>query len=271
MAETTLRGPAALEPAARQWRRVSPRLVPLLAVVTALIISMLFMIVIALVTTGTVDIGQELNTTGTAYSALLEGSLGIVVNNVLKPEDLTLAKAFIAGKDFAPADVNRAARSAADVAAKSNIAQLARYGAILARFPDLTNEELDELGGRITDIAAVGTETLKAMQPLVADLSQQKPGDVRALAEKVAAEDSLSAQSRAAVEAVAPSAKDISDADLLAYMKIVNEQGPVKLARLVEAAIHPGVDRDGGNGRCVGSRPRGPARPPRLSALGRRA
>lgn len=236
MAETTLRGPAALEPVARQWRRVSPRLVPLLAVVTALIISMLFMIVIALVTTGRVDIGQELNTTGTAYSALLEGSLGLVVNNVLQPDDLNLAKTFIVGKNFSPADINRAARAAADIAARGSLTQLARYGEVLARYPDLTDDQIDEIGASITDVAAIGSDVLAAMQPLVSDLSRQSPGNVRRLAEAVARLDALTPGARADIEAVAPSAKDISDADLLAYMKIVNEQGPVRTARLVDAA-----------------------------------
>ena len=93
MAESTLRGPTALAPAARRWQRVSPRLVPLLAVVTALIISALFMIFIRLVTTGRVDIGRELNTAGTAYSALIEGSTGLVINNTLNAGDLVPVQA----------------------------------------------------------------------------------------------------------------------------------------------------------------------------------
>ncbi|MBI5666797.1 MAG: ABC transporter permease [Chloroflexi bacterium] len=236
MAEGTLRGPAALEPAARRWRQISPRLVPLLAVVTALIISMLFMIGIAFITTGSVDIGHELNVTGTAYSALLEGSVGLVVNNVLTPDDLKQAQAFIATGDFTPRDVNRASRTASDIANRGSLNQLARFGEVLARYPDLTDEQIDELGASITDIAAVGVDTLTAMKPLVADLGEQSPGNVRRLAERIAALDTLTPQARAEIEAVAPSAADYSDDDLLAYLRVVNDQGPVKLQRLVTQA-----------------------------------
>ena len=61
---------------ARAWQQISPSLVPILAVVTALLITIPFMIV----TGGGGDVGKGLNIAGTAYSALIEGSLGVVVN-----------------------------------------------------------------------------------------------------------------------------------------------------------------------------------------------
>lgn len=233
MAEGTLRGPEALEPAARRWRQLSPRLVPLFAVVTALIISMIFMIVIAFVTTGSVDVGKELNITGTAYSALLEGSVGLVVNQVLTVDDLTAARAFLAQGEYTPADVNRASRAASDIATRGSLPLLARYGEVLARYPDLTDDQIDDLGAALGDIAAVGAETLTAMTPLVADLGEQSPGNVRRLAERIARLDTLDAAARAEIEAVAPSASRYTDADLLAYMRVVDDQGPVRLERLV--------------------------------------
>ncbi len=231
MAEDALHG--SLAPAARRWQRVSPRLVPLLAVITALIISMLFMIVITLVTTGSVDIGKELNTTGTAYSALLEGSLGIVINNTLKPESLNQARDFLQTGTYSSRDLNRVSRAVSEIAARSDLPTLARYGEVLARYPNLTDEQIDELGAALPDIAAIGADTLEAMKPLVAGLGELSPGDARRLAESFTGMDTLSPEARAGLEAQVPAAAGYDDEDLLAYIQIAADEGAVKLGRLV--------------------------------------
>ena len=46
--------------------------------------------------------------------------------------------------------------------------------------------------------------------------------------------DELTADDRAEIEALAPSAADYADDDLLAYMEMVDEEGIVTLGRLVE-------------------------------------
>ena len=58
------KAPGVFTPAARLWQRVSPSLVPILAVLTALIITVPFMIV----TGGQGDFGRGLNIAGTAYT-----------------------------------------------------------------------------------------------------------------------------------------------------------------------------------------------------------
>jgi len=223
MAETTLRnvrGPAALDPAARRWKRISPRLVPLFAVVTALIVSMLFMMVVKFATTGSVDVGGQLNTTGTAYSALIEGSIGVVVNEALTPNSLNLAKTYVAGTELSPREANVAARTAADVGALG-IDTAIRYGEVLERRASLTDDELATLGGAIPDIQRIGEERLLAMQPLLAELDALESDAVSALIEDTAELGTLTAEARATIEAAAPAAKDLSDTDLLAAMRAI--------------------------------------------------
>jgi len=223
MAETTLReirGPAALEPAARQWKRISPRLVPVFAVITALIVSMLFMMVIRFATTGRLDVGGQLNTTGTAYSALIEGSVGVVINNALTPDSLNLAKTFVADSAITPRETNSAARTAADVAAIGMDTAI-RYGEVLERRSDLTDEEVTTLGGMIPDIQGIGDELLLKMKPLLAELDALESDGVGALIEETAARNTLTAEARAQVEAAVPSAAELSDAELLAAMKAI--------------------------------------------------
>ena len=223
MAEGTLhdvRGPAALEPAARWWKRISPKLVPVFAVVTALIVSMLFMMVTKLATSGKVDVGAQLNTTGTAYSALIEGSLGVVVNNVLTADSLNLAKTYIGNTETSAREANLAARTAADVATIGMDTAL-RYGEVLARHTDVSDEDLAALGAAIPDIRTIGDELLLKMKPLLAGLDSLDAAAAKTLIADTAALNTLTAEARTQWETAVPAAKDLSDAELLAAAKAI--------------------------------------------------
>ncbi len=236
MAEGTLRGPEALAPAARHWRRISPRLVPVFAVITALIISMLFMMLSTFIRVGSVDIGAELNKTGTAYSALVEGSLGIVINNVMTANNLNLAQTFASSGEFSPRQVNQAARTAGDVASLG-LENALRYYETFSKLDDLTDEEIDELGGRIDDIAAIGDETLLAMTPLLNGLAELERDQAEALIAAAADGTMLAAAARTALETAVPAAVEISDEDIIVYAKIIDDEGLVKMQRVAEQAV----------------------------------
>jgi hypothetical protein len=47
-----------------------------------------------------------LNTTGTAYNGLLEGSVGVTLSNTLHSDDLNLAKQYAAGNELTPRKLN---------------------------------------------------------------------------------------------------------------------------------------------------------------------
>lgn len=223
MAEGTLnnvRGPASLAPAARWWKRISPRFVPVLAVITALIVSMLFMMLTKLATTGKLDIGGQLNTTGTAYSALVEGSVGFVINSVLTAEKLNLAKTYIGDTETTARQANLDARTAGDVAS-TGMDTARRYGEVLARFTDTSDEDLATLGAAIPDIAAIGDEQLLKMKPLLAELDTLDSDAVKTLVADTASLSVLTADARAQWESAAPAAKDLSDAELLAAAKAI--------------------------------------------------
>lgn len=231
MAEPTHHTPPPAGAFARFWMRFSPSFLPLLAVLTALIITVPFMVL----TGGEGDVSSGLNIAGTAYSALIEGATGLVVNDRLSPDDLALAEQFAAsGADLRRTELRSLANNLNTLAA-SDPAQARRYAETLALLPDdVDDEQLTELGSRLPDIAAVGSETLNQMRLLIAELAQADRGDVRSLAESIAREDSLSADSRAALEALAPSAAGLSDADALAFMQVVDAQGIVSLERAAE-------------------------------------
>lgn len=235
MAEKTMRGPAALAPAARVWERFASPLLPVLAIITALLITIPFMIV----TGGRGDVQRGLQIAGTAYSALLEGSLGLVINDIVSLDDLdqVLALArFEANLDGAltSAELRLFSRAVADVAAIGP-ANVRRYAETLALFAELDDDAATELAGRAADAAAIGAETLDALAPLVADLDALDRAEARALAASFAALTTVSPADRAALEAAAPAAAALSDDDLLAFMRIVDREGVVRLTRLIAA------------------------------------
>lgn len=230
-----MRGPVALAPAARAWERFASPLLPVLAVITALLITIPFMIV----TGGRGDVQRGLQIAGTAYSALLEGSLGLVINDIVSLDDLdqVLALAnFEANLNGAltSAELRLLSRAVADVAAIGP-ANVRRYAETLALFSALDDDAVTELAGRADDAAAIGAETLDALAPLLADLDALDRAEARALAASFAALTTVTPADRAPLEAAAPAAAALGDDELLAFMRIVDREGVVKLTRLIAA------------------------------------
>ncbi|MFN8378918.1 MAG: ABC transporter permease [Anaerolineae bacterium] len=225
--------PARLAGFGRFWRRISPSLVPILAVVTAIIATIPLMII----TGGRGDVGKGLNIAGTAWSALLEGSVGFVINDVVSVDDFPLLTQIAASDPegvFDQTDLRRFSRSAADLVT-AGTALAAEYQALFAALPaDMDSQTIDDLAASIETMRAVTPVTLRAMTPLLTELAELPPADVRALAETYAGMSALSAEDRAALEAVAPSAVALDDATVLAWMAIINDQGVTRLSRLNE-------------------------------------
>ncbi|MCB9452125.1 MAG: ABC transporter permease [Anaerolineaceae bacterium] len=231
MAERKIQGPAFLAPLAGGWRRISPKLVPLFAVVTALLIGVPFIII----TSGRGDVGRGLNISATAYSALLEGSVGITLNTVMVPGDLGLVDEYVQEYPLTPREANTTARTATNIAERGLDRTLA-FGRLLGQYPDMDDEAFDDLGSRIPDIASIGDEQLLALQPLLADLDTLDRDTVDALEGMTKDQETLTSDVRAAIVAVAPSATTYSDADLLAGMQLVAADGLVRISRLAESA-----------------------------------
>ncbi len=228
MTESSLRRPGVLESIGQSWRWVSPRLVPLLAIITAFLIGIPFMIV----TGGRGDIGRGLTIAGQAYSALIEGSTGLVINDQVSPDDLQLAAQLAATRPLTTSDLTGLSRAITGVA-ENGIENVRRYGAVIAAVGE---DVLAGTGEVNPDVERIGAETLQAMRPLVEDLLQQPRGDVRRLADPYLTRTTLTPEDRAAIEAVAPSAAGYSDDDLLAYMRVVNAEGIASLGELVQQA-----------------------------------
>src|SRR5690606_19177819 len=113
---------------------------------------------------------EGLRVSGTAYSALIEGSTGLVINDLVSRDNANLVFALAEQEDMAARELNGLARSATQLVA-AGPENIRRYADVLNRY-EISDETLDALGESIPEIAAIGVETLVAMQPLIADLSQ---------------------------------------------------------------------------------------------------
>ncbi|MFN8450205.1 MAG: ABC transporter permease [Anaerolineae bacterium] len=218
---------------ARAWQRISPSLVPLLAVLTALLITVPFMIL----TGGEGSVSRGLNIAGTAYSALIEGSLGVVVNGRVSRADLdqflALAQSSQATEPLTRAGLRAVSRAASDVAT-IGADKSREYGEVLGKLGDLSDDDIEAIADSLPDMAAIGISQLEAMRPLIAALSEMNRSDVSDLAEQVAAQSEISPDQLSELAAQIPAVEQYAAADLLADMKLVDQYGIVRLQRLVE-------------------------------------
>jgi len=225
MAETVRRTPAP----ARLWQQISPSLVPILAVVTALLITIPFMII----TGGQGDVGKGLNIAGTAYSALLEGSLGVVINRQVTRADLDQFLALAQAQPMKQADLRKLSRSMTDLTTVG-VANARRYGDLLTKLSSLSSDDLKALAGSLPEIATLGVDKIEAMKPLILALAQMDRDAVSTLATQFSSETSIPADQKANLLTAVPAASPYSDADILAIMKLVNTDGIVRVQRIVQ-------------------------------------
>lgn len=215
------------------WGRIAKQLVPIFAVITALVAAIPLML---LANTGE-SIGRGLQVVGQAYAGLMEGSLGLAINDRFTPDDLPLTLQLA---DALPTEVGEAgtlARRMGDLQ-EIGVENILALGALVEQLGDLEPEAIEALAGSVADIQQVGAETLQAMQPLITDLNDASRGDVRRLAEGYRAiPDELTADARAEIEALAPAAADYPDNELMAYLQIVNDVGIVALAGSLESLV----------------------------------
>ena len=233
MAETALpRGTmSTANPVSRTWRRLSPRIIPILAVLSAMILTIPFMVI----TGGKGDIGRGLNIAFTAYSAFIEGALGIAINNLLTPDDVSAVTAFAENDPITNRDLRLLARSVTRLT-ELGADTVARYAAVIDKYAEqLDAVALDELGDRIEGIQAVGPETLRAMQPLTEGLVALGSSNAAAVFRTYGVLDTLTDEDVAAIVAQVPAAANYSLGDLLAYLSIINQRGSaVTIQRMLE-------------------------------------
>ncbi len=224
--------PGQRNPVSRTWRRISPSLVPILAVLTALIATIPFMVI----TGARGDFNRGLNLAFTAYSAFIEGSTGLVINELLVPEHISIAAQLADNEDLNNTTLRQLATRVNTLSAVGSDNVLAYEATILNYQDQLDGAQLDALGERIPKIRELGADTLRAMEPLVDQMAETlSSSQALGMSRTYAAETGLTEEQRASIESQLPVAAEYSDGDLIAYFGVISSQnGVVVIQRYLE-------------------------------------
>lgn len=228
-ANKTMKGPQRGAIIGQLWGKISPSLVPVLAVLTALIATIPLMVI----TGGQGNLGRGLNIAGTAYAALIEGALGLAVNDIVTPDNLSILRTFAEQDALSSGDLRRLSRSLTDVSSVGD-ENARRISAAIAPYSELSDDEIDQLSENVGDIQAIGVEQLELVRPLAEAMYEMERGPARTLAQTYAALESLTEEDRAAIEAQVPVAATYEDDNaLLTALRLVNEWSVVGLDRIL--------------------------------------
>ncbi len=228
MAENTSpnppRMPGFFRPIARSWARISARLVPFLAVVTA------FLVGIPLIIFTQGELGRGLETSGKAYAALIEGLTGLAASDVATIEDFEPMLRYAETADITSFRQARALERIATIGLE-RIQELRA----LVQEKGLDDDTIDVLAEGIPTIRRFGEERLRTIPAyldgaLLADLGELRGSEVRDLSE-------IAVSGRPTREDLAtlwPRAADLSDEEFqeaIGYLQLISGLG---LNRTVE-------------------------------------
>ena len=224
---------------ARLWSGISPGLVPVLAVITA------FLAGIPLITMTVSDnalqpeLAKGLRVSSMAYAALVESITGLTVNDVAAADSFDELRGYAASNDITTGrSLSRQARPFERVI-EVGMEETRSFTQFFERY-ELDEETAAAIAVRIPQIIEIGEQTLRELEPLLAELETLKRSDVRQLAKLVAGETRLTGDKLAQAAALYPALDTLSSADLervLAQLQLVGEVGLVTLQRSHDALM----------------------------------
>lgn len=214
------------------WLRISPSLVPLLAVVTAFLAGIPLITITVSDKALQPDIAAGLRVSSTAYVALIESITGLTINAVAAVDDFGEMRAYAARREITTRrSLSRQARPFERVL-EVGMDETRRFGEFFRRF-EVDEETATAISERIATIVEVGEDRLRALKPLLDALGELKRADVRALAE-LAGGSEMSDESLAEAAALYPPLSAMSAAqlnDTFSDLRLIDEYGQVALLR----------------------------------------
>lgn len=219
------------------WAGISPRLVPVLAVITAFLAGIPLITITVSDSATQPDIAEGLRVSSTAYVALLESITGLTINEVASSDDFAEMRRYAASNDITTGrSLSRQARPFERVlevgmeATRANTLFFERYA--------LDEDSATAIAERLPTMRAVGEDSLRALQPLLAELEALKRSDLRDLAALAADEDELSGQALSRATQLYEPLGNMTESELsaaLAGLRLIDEHGQVALARSLDA------------------------------------
>jgi len=229
--------PGFLRPFARIWVRVSGRLVPVLAVITAFLAGIPLIIITASnFPLGLDDVGRGLRVSGEAYSALVEGLTGLAVNDVINNADFTVLRAYDEAIEIGS---NGRQSRIFERIATIGVQDMRRFETILDENPDLTEDDIDFIAENLSDIRAIGMTQLLSMGPFLERLSEIERSAVRDLAALVGNKTTLTEAQLAEAAELWPAFNDLNAPEqrsALTHLSVISIYGQPQVERAYESA-----------------------------------
>ena len=150
------------------------------------------------------NIGEGLEVSRIAYTALVEGATGLTITRELTVDDVQDALAFARyeadelGQDLTRQELLLLA-GAAEGLVDIGRGNVRRFADLIDRYEDsdalADDAAMDALGRRIEDIESIGADRLRDLGPLLLALNELNRGDVNRLADRFADADRFPARS----------------------------------------------------------------------------
>lgn len=221
----------------RLWTRVSPSLVPVLAVITAFLAGIPLITITVSENAFQPNLAEGLRVSSTAYVALVESITGFTVNDVASPDDFGAIRIYADSNELTTdRSLSRQARPFERIV-EVGVEKTRRYTTFFETY-DIEEETMIELAERIPQIRDLGEQELRDLQPFLAELEEFERSDVRDLAELMTENETLTDDVVAQATALYPDFEALSaeeQAQTADDLRTIDQYGQVALVRMGEA------------------------------------
>lgn len=196
---TVPRIPGPLQTFASYWSRLSGRLVPFLAILTAFLVG----VPLIIITGGNGNISRGLQVSGLAYSALIEGLTGLAINDVASADDFAVLRHYVDTHDIEASGLTRLGRRLERVEEYST-ESIRAYQELLGRYPQLSNEEIDLIAQYLRGMRRIGPDALNEIGDLLVALADLSRPQIRSLSALSVGRTTLNAEQMEQAAAIWP-------------------------------------------------------------------
>jgi general nucleoside transport system permease protein len=223
----------------RIWTRLSPNLVPMFAVITALLAGIPLITLTVSDTILQPNISEGLRVSSTAYVALVESMTGLTINDVASIDDFDELRVYAESNDITTErSLSRQARPFEHVG-EIGIDNIRKFTIFFEKY-EIDEDTADELVKRIPTINEVTEQGLRDIKPLLDDLDTLERSDMDDLLKLVVDKSELTGDTLDQAIALYPAIDSMSDTDrlqLLTDLTVIGNFGTVTLARTHDALV----------------------------------
>lgn len=221
------------------WAGVSPRLVPVLAVITAFLAGIPLITITVSDNAAQPDIAEGLRVSSTAYVALVESITGLTINDVAGVDDFDELRGYATSNEITTGrSLSRQARPFERIV-EVGMEETRAYTLFFGRY-EIDEESATAIAERLQTIREVGASSLRELKPLLNELEELKRSDVRDLAALAAGQSELSGETLNQAAALFPALNNKSAGELaaaLSDLQLIDEHGQVALLRSHDALM----------------------------------